>query len=328
MKRSSLLSLLCLSAVALGAPSITLGAAAGGGMATDLEELQRSATVASQASARESKLQTKLTLRGGHVAAGVAMRNRGAGTIKLTGVPKGAKIRQAYLYWVTLNKKKTSAMARGRINGKPVAAKYVGGCREPCWGAGKSHVFRADVTKHVKGNGSYRLSEFASGSSSGGDPWKTAKKLPLLEGATLMVVYEDNKSPLRTVVLYDGCKFFTGLETFNMTLQGFKANNASQAKLTVFGADGQVGVGTRPIAGLNRETLTFNGKSIASGTKRSPWNGADGKPLPLLWDTHSYDVSKHVSKNATRVTVGNKRVPRGLDCMVWAGTAFQVTTDR
>ena len=40
-----------------------------------------------------------LDVDGGYVAAGTGLRNRGQGTIKVSGLPSGASIVTAYLYW-------------------------------------------------------------------------------------------------------------------------------------------------------------------------------------------------------------------------------------
>src|SRR5690242_19592431 len=40
---------------------------------------------------------------GGYVAAGVAMRNKGYGTITISGIPRGSKVVRAFLYWDILN---------------------------------------------------------------------------------------------------------------------------------------------------------------------------------------------------------------------------------
>ena len=43
-----------------------------------------------------------IDVNGGYVAAGVGLRNRGAGTITISGIPSGAVVQAAYLYWSVL----------------------------------------------------------------------------------------------------------------------------------------------------------------------------------------------------------------------------------
>jgi hypothetical protein len=78
--------------------------------------------------------------------------------------------------------------------------------------------------------------------------------------------------------------------TFAYNLTGVPAG--SSTLMTMVGADGQVGGGFD--SAVTAETTSVNGTLIAGpGSARGDghWNGADGNPLPQLWDTSTQDVS-------------------------------------
>src|SRR5688572_9263467 len=178
---------------------------------------------------------TSYTLKGGHVAGGVAWRNKGAGQVTIAGIPAGATVEAAYLYWATLNPGITPAMAQGRINGTAIIGQAVATCRGPCWGTGNAaHTYRADVTDHVTGNAVYTLAGFASGLTTGESAFSGNVVTPLAEGATLVVVYRLQTAPVRTIVLFEGCLFFAGSSSFTFDLAGFVANPVKGATITVF----------------------------------------------------------------------------------------------
>ena len=238
---------------------------------------------------------TSHTLPGGYVAKGVGMRDLGYGKIKITGIPEGAVVEQALLYWVVLNTSETAAMASGVFTppgeaGTSIEGALVSTCAEPCWSAGLTYVYRSDVTQLMKGNGVYHLSDFASGLTTGGDPWTNTVTLPLAEGATLVVIYRDSDSPVKTIVINEGCHFFQGNSVYEFNITGFVADPVSSATLTVFGADGQIGPGTNSkgekdgriaTPDYNKEFLTFNGKVIGSNAlHNAAWNGSTASSLP------------------------------------------------
>ena len=123
----------------------------------------------------------------GYVAAGVGLRNQGSGVVSIAGVPAGATVKRAILFWnVLASGDPGGAMS---VNGQAAAAQLIGPGPDPCWGA-TSWAYRADVTSAVTGNGGYTLAGFPTGNASGGDPWDTGSPAPMMEGATLVVFYE------------------------------------------------------------------------------------------------------------------------------------------
>lgn len=313
-------------------PQNTWGQKTGGGMSGKGESINSHLKSIGPLVAADSDMHffTSYTLPGGYVASGVAMRNLGAGKIIIKGIPRGATIEAAFLYWGIINPTATDAMAAGSFNGNAIKGiNYsIGG--DPCWYTGSMFAYRADVTEFVTGNGTYNLSGFASGITTGSSPWDGVAA-PLCEGATLVIVYRRETSFVQTIVLYEGCPLFFGDLRYGFTMGGFVADPVKKATLTIFGADGQDGVGGGPIKDIDKEFLEFNGTIIAQ--PNSPWNGADGQPLPQLWDTHTYNVKSLVAKGSKQVTVANTgyETQDYYDCMNWIGAIFAVTakdTDR
>ena len=115
------------------------------------------------------------------MAAGTSLRNRGFGTINLTGVPVGATITKAYLVWSVLNSVESANLKVGTFKGVNITGSKAGEGADPCWGAGSGYSYRADVTSLVTGNGAYALTNFASGQTDGADPWVSGSVAPMAE---------------------------------------------------------------------------------------------------------------------------------------------------
>jgi hypothetical protein len=128
---------------------------------------------------------------GGYIAAGVGLRNQGAGNITLTGIPADVQIVQALLYWTILSPSNPGGAMS--VNGNPINGTLISGDQaDPCWNAGTTWAFRSDVTNQVSsagGNGTYTLSGYPTGSTSGLNPWDNTTPVPMAEGASLIVIY-------------------------------------------------------------------------------------------------------------------------------------------
>jgi len=139
------------------------------------------------------------TLRGaGVVAEGASFSGRGDGVpntsaaITIAGIPAGATVQRALLYWMIFAGSDTTAI----VNGTPVTGVQVGVAGDVCWGTPLTPTFRADVTSLVSGNGTYTVAGLPS-SLSGVDPDTN--------GVALVVVYQDPASGIvRRVLIRDG----------------------------------------------------------------------------------------------------------------------------
>ncbi|MGB9232275.1 MAG: kelch repeat-containing protein, partial [Terracidiphilus sp.] len=175
-----------------------------------------------------------VTLRGTGVngmATGVIMIPDSTTSPGSQGVPDGADIIDAYLYWETLENTPTPSANTGTFLGYPVTGQQVGSdLTNYTDGAftGTLRAYRADVNTYIPvGANGVR---FASGNFSVSMPdGRTA--LPLTEGASLVVIYRvlvapnsttPPSMPLKSVVIYDGSAI-PGTSTTSTTqnMQGF-----------------------------------------------------------------------------------------------------------
>jgi hypothetical protein len=262
-------------------------------------------------------------VNGGYTAAGTGMRNLGHGTIKITGVPAGATVKSAVLMWDVLAEQKDSSFAHGTLDGHAVTGTAWGTGASPCWpGTSANWSYEADVTKLVAGNGSFSLAGFATGESDGADPWTQEQDSPpLLEGASLIVVYHKASMPQAVIQIAEGASEL-GDTSASATLNGFTADEPAAATTTYIVADGQTNQGT-------------NGNSVGFGGETLPdvsINGADPQAAPSysngnLWDTITAGVSSrvHPGEGSAPVTLTSSTDTSGsYDCLVWVGQVLSV----
>lgn len=274
----------------------------------------RHAAVASSAAATGS-LSTVLSesVRGGYTAAGVGLRNLGYGTISIAGIPAGATVKSATLLWDILADSADSSFAQGSVNGTAVAGKLWASGASPCWPAGANFSYEADVTSVVNGNGSYKLTGFATGQSDGADPWTSGSTAPLDEGASLIVVYQLSSMPAVTVQIAEGATE-TPSATASATLDGFTVGAKATASTTYIVADGQLPGNTASVDGTTLPDVSFPGNDPQAVPHYSQGN---------LWDTVTTDISSYLKPGDTSATIGVAGVQ---DCLVWVGQVLSVSS--
>jgi hypothetical protein len=247
---------------------------------------------------------------------GVALRNRGAGNISISGLVGAPRL--TFLYWAVITVGAPTAADRTieiqRLDPVPVSplanvnGVVVGVGPTPCWGPRSAiiTVFRGEVPATVAtGNGSYQLTLLpgAGGKVDGADPWIGAPVLPLLEGASLVMIGKGSG----TVSVFDaglaGKTFEPNPGAFNYVLAlPVAATAGKRMLLDNIGADGQHvdGASREAVTSFSDETTTINGFPIAgqgSDYVDSDWNGSSGLPVPELWDDTGHNISI-VSENA------------------------------
>jgi hypothetical protein len=247
-------------------------------------------------------------LKGDYVAAGVGMRASGppgGGSITLPAVPGGSTIKKAFLYWAVVNSTSQAASGMGNINGNAITGTNYGTTASPCWDAPMTrqlYAYVADVTAYAT-FGSNTLTGF----NSGGPPLFPPTE-PLLEGASLIVVYENSTSPAHQVDIYQGARSFSGPPVETLTMSGFTAvSGTSQTTWVV--ADGQ------PDASLRNKTYVDG-----VITQADTLGGADGN----FWDTNTQNVSANVPPGDTSIQVGTESTNDfgAYDCITWLGQAL------
>jgi hypothetical protein len=236
---------------------------------------------------------------GGLVASGVGFAGRNStptstAAIVVSGIPAGATIVTARLYWMTIG----GADDTLTVNGTPLTGTLYGTAPDTCWGQPAGNfAYRADITAMVAGNGTYTLTGYPS-QGSGIDG----------QGASIIVVFDDPTDTRDNLVtIYDGSvPLASSGVAATTTLSGFTiAAGFDNATLLNVVADGQ------PF----EDALYFEG---------SPVNVLDAFPGSngTYWDTRFDDVTSLITVPATEVET---RVVGTSDCIAWAVNALVVT---
>jgi hypothetical protein len=275
---------------------------------------------------------------------GTGWRNQRKGGITLNGIPAGAVILKAYLYWAVITTgapgaKQAALTAVKRswpnppnvvfgppVPGVLVASSPAGG--QPCWGGAGDviSVYRSDMTASgvVNGNGFYQvamqLNPGTSSSQAGEDPWAVALGTPLWEGASIVAIYQ---APTGTVSLYDAPLAATtwggaGGLGYVLPLPAPTPPGVTLTKWDSIAADGQHGTSRTAMGPVSDETTVINGIPVAgpgSPYNDSDFNGGDSTPLPSLWDTTGHAIN--FAPGTPALMVANASASAGLptDCI-------------
>jgi hypothetical protein len=245
-----------------------------------------------------------LTLRGDVVSAGVGLRGAGTGSIVISGIPAGGSVYRAYLYWATLGNVNTYTSPT--LNGQTVAGDLIGTSGDTCWGVQNNFVYRSNVTALVGGNGTYTIAGLPQNLEGGNDS----------QGASLVIIYQDNSQPFRTIVVNDGAVSLDLVQNSHTnTIQDLQPDNpVTDASVTYLVGDGQ--------ARWDSGNVLFNGQSLASNI----FSGVDGP----FWGTHTFDVTDLIDGSGVATTTlnnNNPDVPTSPDCLLWAAAILSVTTN-
>jgi hypothetical protein len=236
-------------------------------------------------------------LPGDYVASGVGLRDQTSGNITISGIPAGASIAKAFLYWGVLDNGEETSLHQVDLNGTQVNGTLIGIGPDTCWGDTNSFTYRADVTSLVAGNGVYALTNVASGGAI------------LQEGASLVIIYQLTGAAVKTVMLDDGnLSMPTGTASGSATFSGFNASSPVGATTTFMVGDGQV-PGTPTTFTGNNGTLSFPELFVAQ-------EGA-------FWDTVSFNVSSVIGAGNSS---GQASISITGDCLLWSAQAFSVTS--
>lgn len=271
------------------------------------------------------------TGRYGFVAAGVGLRNVGHGTINLR-VPHRASLVSAYLFWAVIG----GDTASGRediavMDGERVAGTLIGEDLSPCWIPPKIRAYYADVFRVVVRTGgpvdAHEIGGFASYLRTGEDPWPsvqptttsevTPQIAPMMEGASLVLIFSSDKLPIRNLVVLAGCVSLCGVP--GILTATHPAKLAAVAETSAVIGDGQVaGVGmpnskSYVVDSTTLQTNTLNGDD--------PTLQSYGQFKGGLWDTKNFQVGAVIPNGATSHTV---TVNAANDCLTWVAYIYVV----
>lgn len=223
-------------------------------------------------------------------------------TASLSGIPAGATIEAAYLYWAgsykSNNPNRTNPDYTVRINNFSITADRTttttfvnSGTNYEFFGAFK------DVTSRVSGNGNFTIDQLTVHSD---EPHCSVQAV--LGGWALFVVYRQASQPLRRIEVRDGLRAFQ-IATETVSLGNFLSAPTPDVKLTYLGWDGDPDVGGNI---LTPERVRFNGTDLSDGLNpaNNPFNStvSPGGANRYGIDLDTYDASSLLaaaSRNAT-----------------------------
>jgi MYXO-CTERM domain-containing protein len=218
--------------------------------------------------------------------------------LELAGIPAGAAIEQAFLYWVNFG----AADASMSFEGHAVSGELIGTSADTCWklqdgnfdyATALNHTHRADVTEHVSGNGSYTLSGFPSYTATGDS-----------QGASLVVAYtDDSVSERGEVIIYDGAFTVKTSKHFSHSMLAPAPGMATLAELHLGVGDGQ----QVHLDGL----MTFADTPMQAQNGQQYFFGTSG----TYWDNLVYDVQQVLELDGKPVSFAQEY---GADCLAMA----------
>jgi subtilisin family serine protease len=241
---------------------------------------------------------------GGVTSQGVSLATRAGapstGTITISGLPAGAIVQHAALYWMTIGGPDSTAV----FNGVSRTGTLVGASKDSCWninqlGANRvyRHVFPTGV---VTGNGTFTVG--GVGGVNGIDG----------QGASLVIIFRTNSPLARTghITIRHGA--VTAAST-NATMSNVFTNLSVPlqplfADLNAAVADGQ--------APFTEGPMTFQGQAVSAANS---YDGSDGP----LWDDDRFSVPNTLIPAGT--TSRTNSLTTGNDCLVWAYSALSLT---
>jgi hypothetical protein len=292
------------------------------------------------------KLFQNYFITGDYVVGGVGLRGLGVngmatGTIRIpdansvpsTGVPGGADIVAAYLYWQTVESSQAPHSGqKGFFNGYAISGQPLGnplnpvswssgGCSGSSNGAKTMTTYRADVHPFLKldssgnavGNASYQVSLPDSG---------TGGASPLTFGASLVLIYRvlSPSMPLNGIAVFDGSYApSNGAQSLSQQIYGFyqAANSTTPvAKLTQIVGNGQSN---------KNETVDFNTSSLPSlypGQASFPgyYNGSWDNPT---WVPNTYGNLVAANDSSEMISITPSATNSG--CVSWGAMIFSTT---
>ncbi|MGD9841380.1 MAG: hypothetical protein AB7F79_01675 [Steroidobacteraceae bacterium] len=268
-----------------------------------------------------------------YVATGGSLRDSDTNTCSLNsissqalaGIPAGATVAAAYLYWGGSGSTVDSVVS---LNGSSVTASRTftstfsnGGTNYPFFGG------FANVTSLVSGNGFLTFGGLAVNS---GNPFCSASAV--VSGWSLIVIYRSSSEPLRAINIFDGLEYFRG-SAVALTPDGFRIPSSSiDGKMTVVTWEGDPG-NSDALNGFS-ESLSFNGFALDDGIVPAgsvptvqQYDGTIntlGLNNTYGVDVDTYDVSPYLSAGQTTATTNYSA---GGDLVLLAAQIVSVTSE-
>ncbi|MCS6947163.1 MAG: hypothetical protein NZM12_06080, partial [Steroidobacteraceae bacterium] len=243
----------------------------------------------------------------------------------LSGIPAGASVLAAYLYWgasgATIDASVTLNGAAVTANRTFTATFTQSGTAYPYFGG------VADVTSRVSGNGVYT---FGGLTVNNGAPHCAVSAVAA--GWGLIVIYQSATERLRAINVFDGLQFFRG-SALTLTPDGFRIPPSNiDGRMAVITWEGDPGNST-PLNGFS-ESLSFNGNLLDDGIVVpgsdpvvQQYDGtinSQGIATSYGVDVDTYDVSAFLAPGQTTATTVYSA---GGDLVLLTAQIVSVTTE-
>ncbi len=273
-------------------------------------------------------------ITGDYVVGGVGLRGLGVngiatGAIGISGVPPGADVQAAYLYWQVVSTDTLgpdSGSMGVTFRGSPLATpagpvgKVLGAFGSaPCWSSGggtgssggskRTYTYRADVLRYFDVEADGKVSVNGTHAVQVPDTGGSGNATPIALGASLVVVYRapDSAAPLSAIVIYDGSYTVdNSSRTMSQTVKGFyqPALSNPNARITYIVGSGQAN---------KNENLLLDGSLLAV----SPFGGTSGES----WDNRTFAIDPGADGSLT--TVVDTNGVGGADCLTFGAIVFK-----
>jgi len=244
------------------------------------------------------------------------------GTLELAGMPPGAVVQAAFLYWSVIATTSPVPSGSPTLDGNALPLVGLGEARATaCWHYGPQEytgIFRSDVTPWIAGNGTYLLQSFVGTGQREGE---------ITEGATLFAIYCAPGAAETDIVLLDGIDVIQDGELFEQSIGGFQADTSAPVRATLAMAVGNGQDQGRGIPEEDVDPLKLNGFDL-DARDRTLLSGAlcpaqDVEGRNSLYDLTVVDATGLVSAGSTTATLS---LEVAGDCYDIAAVALAIAT--
>ncbi len=243
---------------------------------------------------------------GGIVSEGLGLARRfGApeiGQLEIAGIPPGATIVQAFLYWVIIAGFDDTVL----VDGTEFIGDWIGTTDDTCWGMGDNHVYRTSVRSAVYGNGVYEVTGF-----------DYTPSVIDNQGFSMVVVYRDLSSTEVTRVLINDGAIYAG--------SGYPVIPSTMTFAPLGGpiSHAEVHLAVGDSQGADDGPTRINNTTIATDN----WEGSDGPGGDGgMWDDDTFDITGlgivQPGQTTMTATIAD---PPGSDCLAFTVFAASVS---
>jgi hypothetical protein len=243
--------------------------------------------------------------------------------------PRSANLVGAFLYYQSHETSTKPSSAKGYISYPsdskarvPFLAKPVGRTDLflPCWNTGGTggstkdkallRMYRADVLRYLRdpatGDFPTQITVWLRDEGTGGG-------VTLVEGGSLVLVYQHPALPFKSIVIYDGTGTMDAVNPLMLNIKGFDQASPGPKKITHGVGNGQANFS---------EQLFFNNVLV------------DTNPFQSGWDNKTYDVSDSKywgtfppANTTTPINLATTKVApyQKADCLSWGFVVFSTT---